>query len=208
MDSIFSKLAEFQKRCPAVAKDALNPHFKSKYADLSSIISTITPLMGELNLCIVHTIEGNQLETRVIDSDSDEFVSSILPLLKADTMQMLGSAITYAKRYNIGCLLNIQTDDDDDGQKVSQPVAKAVVKVIPKAKKTLEEMEESTGEKYDASNPQHKQLLSAAFKAAHGIVTVKGEMAEKLKMLSEGANGHVSIQDLTEFAELMKGDND
>jgi hypothetical protein len=39
--SIYTALAEFRQKVQPIEKEATNPHFKSKYADLASIIEAI-----------------------------------------------------------------------------------------------------------------------------------------------------------------------
>lgn len=38
------------------------------------------------------------------------------------TAQLMGAAITYAKRYNLGAIFNIITDDDVDGNLAKKPL--------------------------------------------------------------------------------------
>lgn len=110
--SISSALLEFQKKRIKISKGAVNPHFKSKYADLPSIIEAITPALNEIGLTVTHSVANSELVTSIrIGSES---IESRFPLFGTKP-QEFGSSITYARRYNLGALLNLDIDDDDDG---------------------------------------------------------------------------------------------
>ena len=53
-DNIYSALATFREIVSAVKKDADNPFYKSKYADLSSILEVIKEPLKESGLSVTH----------------------------------------------------------------------------------------------------------------------------------------------------------
>ena len=113
-------LLEFQKKNLRVSKDAVNPHFKSKYASLDNILDTVSPVLSELWLVIYHYISDGRLVTILSnDWELEDVIRSEFILPEDNNPQKLGSAITYGKRYNISAILNISTDDDDDANAVS-----------------------------------------------------------------------------------------
>lgn len=109
-----AKLLKFQALGLSVKKDAKNPAFKSKYASLSEIIETINPGLTGCGLLVSSRIQDGQLITSVIDAETGESLSASFPIF-GNKPQELGSSITYARRYNLGALLNLHIDDDDDG---------------------------------------------------------------------------------------------
>ena len=115
---IFKKLLELQKKGIALKKDANNPFFKSKYITLDNIIETYNPLFSELDIVCYHCTKENKLITTLIDISDETKVESEFNIYTNDP-QKQGSEITYWKRYNLWQLLNIQTDEDDDGNKAS-----------------------------------------------------------------------------------------
>ena len=118
--SIYTKLLEIQKLHLAFSKDAKNPFFKSKYISLDSIVATLTPLLDERNLLIVHYTENKEVVTELIDTEETGFnIQSRFPLIDSNDPQKLWSCITYAKRYNLSQIFNIITDRDDDGNGAS-----------------------------------------------------------------------------------------
>lgn len=109
---IHDAILAFQKKGVKIGKNAANPHFKSKYADLSNIIETINPIISEIGISVTHRVVAGELVT-TLHTDEDA-TDSCFPLFGTKP-QEFGSSITYAKRYNLGALLNLDIDDDDDG---------------------------------------------------------------------------------------------
>jgi len=111
------KLLEVQNQLITFKKDGTNPHFKSKYLTLDNLLEKLLPICNDLWLLIVHSMKDNMVTTTVI-SDKEE-MSSSFPITDFTNPQKIWSAITYAKRYNLGMIFNVVTDDDDDGNKAS-----------------------------------------------------------------------------------------
>jgi hypothetical protein len=102
-----------------VAKEANNPFFKKKYASLANILDTIQKPLSECGLAISQFPDGDALTTIIVHSESGEWMESsyVMPVVKQNDPQAMGSAITYARRYALGSILNLNIDDDDDGEK-------------------------------------------------------------------------------------------
>lgn len=129
MQKIYQALIKFQSQLKPVNKDSENPFFKSSYADLSSILQTVIPLLTSHGLGIVQpmrvTESGTILTTKIIH-DSGESIESEMFLPHNPDPQKYGSLISYYKRYQLSALLSIATvDEDDDANKVSQPQQKS-----------------------------------------------------------------------------------
>jgi hypothetical protein len=108
-------------------KDATNPHFKSKYADLATVIETVRPVLAKHKLAVLQSSlpcdSGMRLQTVLLHESgewlADDGIHS--PLQKQDA-QGVGSATTYLRRYGLAALLGV-AQDDDDGNAASQPAA-------------------------------------------------------------------------------------
>lgn len=128
--SIGKALNEAQKQMGAVKKGASNPFFKSKYADLTSVIEVVKEPLNNNGITILQphntkiemsatsgTNEVVHFVETILLHESGEFISSetpvFLPEKKKDDPQALGSAITYARRYGLQSLLSIPAEDDD-----------------------------------------------------------------------------------------------
>jgi len=138
MKALLKALAGFQSECPACNKDGKNPFFKSLYATLPAIQHHIQPYLTKYGLVVTQrnvTIDGTPLvESTVWHAESGENLSSYFPIIvKSQTPQEWGSAVSYAKRYSLSGLLNLVIEDpsDDDGNASSQPTTKTIVEAAP-----------------------------------------------------------------------------
>lgn len=122
-------ICEFKKLGLTIKKESANPFFKSKYADLATILDVIEVKAAECGLVIwshgVTTDKGMFLETVLGHKDSDEQMCSTFPIV-GNKPQEIGSSCTYARRYNIQSLLNLAAEDDDGNAASNiKPTAKA-----------------------------------------------------------------------------------
>lgn len=115
---LFPAIVKAQAQVKAAAKDATNPHFKSKYADLGAVWEAVSEALRANDLAIIQApgevIEGKlHIHTRLIHS-SGEWLESLAstPLPKQDP-QGYGSAVTYLRRYVISALMGVVGEDDD-----------------------------------------------------------------------------------------------
>jgi hypothetical protein len=109
-----------QAECQNVVMNKVNPHFRSKYADLSAVRDAIIPIFNKHGIAIVQAptsdmLENFSLETMLLH-ESGEHMLYHFPL-PSDTsnMQKIGSAISYARRYTLSAIAGIASEEDDDG---------------------------------------------------------------------------------------------
>jgi hypothetical protein len=107
-------------------KDSTNPHFKSKYADLSSVMNAVKgPLLAQ-GISIVQLIlpsEANEvrLSTVLLHSSGEWIADEItVPVNKQDA-QGYGSALTYARRYSLQTIAGCCPEDDDGNAATKAP---------------------------------------------------------------------------------------
>ena len=99
-------------------KNARNPHYDSRFADLPSIITAIKPHLvkhGLLFTQISHPHEkGIQIETVLMHESGEQMSlgSLFVPAVKNDP-QGFGSAQTYARRFSLQCAFGLPAFDDD-----------------------------------------------------------------------------------------------
>ena len=126
--ALFSALSKAQLEVENATKNASNPHFKSRYADLSEVLNTVRPVFSKHGLSIVQ-LPGYEagiasMET-ILAHDSGEWMSGISKCkLTKDDAQGYGSACTYLRRYSLAALAAI-AQEDDDGNVASQPKVQA-----------------------------------------------------------------------------------
>lgn len=119
--SVAKALIAAQKQMTFAAADKENKHLKSKYADLASVIEAVKKPLNDNGLLFIQSpgmLEGKEyalmLTTKIIHVESGEWVenTSVIPLAKSDP-QGYGSALTYARRYNLSALVGLYNEDDD-----------------------------------------------------------------------------------------------
>jgi len=120
-------LCKFQGEVEKIKKTETNPFFKSKYASLSDILDVIREPLSDNGLSFVQFPAGQYGLTTLIMHTSGEWISESYTMepTKKDP-QGAGSVITYQRRYALGAILGLNIDEDDDGNKASQPVRKSV----------------------------------------------------------------------------------
>jgi len=117
-DNIYTALAKAQTQMGKALKDSKNPHFKSSYADLASVMNACLGALTSNGIAVTHSSEWTETEQQLVTTfthgASDTSCSIGIPLLlgKRD-MQGLGSALTYARRYGVMALAGIAPEDDD-----------------------------------------------------------------------------------------------
>ena len=115
--NIAAALAAAQAQMGKALKSANNPHFKSKYADLSSVVDATMPALNANGIAVIQPMQesetGRIVMTKFIHT-SGEVLECAIPLIVAkNDMQGMGSAITYARRYGLMSLAGIAPEDDD-----------------------------------------------------------------------------------------------
>lgn len=109
-------------------KDAINPHFKSKYADLTAVIEAIKPALVKHHLFFTQRPEphenGVMIETFLHHANGEELSLGKLyvPANKKDA-QGFGSALTYARRYALVTAFGVPVEDDDGNAAAKSPPA-------------------------------------------------------------------------------------
>lgn len=127
MTKIYKALADFQQECPVIHKGTSG--YGYSYADLPAIFEIINPLLKKHGLGFYQAVNGTELKTVLFHIESGETITSDtsipqgVQLAKMNEFQVLGSAITYIRRYALSSILGIVTDKDTDasGEQVKKP---------------------------------------------------------------------------------------
>ena len=127
-------LFDFQGKVTSVKKTAKNDFFKNNYADISSILETINPIMQECGLFVTQHPHEDVLITTVYHAESGEFMQSeqVLRIKDASNPQAQGSAITYARRYALASIFCLNQSDDDGNAATGIKVTTAKESLHPK----------------------------------------------------------------------------
>lgn len=128
--NVHAALAAAQAEMGKATKGAVNPHFKSKYADLGAVMDACLPALNAHGISVTQPMEsgefGHTVWTVLTHGASDTAVKCGIPLLLGrQDMQGLGSAITYARRYGLMAMAGIAPEDDDGNAAAKSAPSKA-----------------------------------------------------------------------------------
>jgi hypothetical protein len=119
MKNLFKKLAAFQQEVPVIHKGTQG--YGYSYANLSTIFEVINPLLKKHGLGFTQLVGDNNVKTIIFDIESGENIETVTTIPSGVTLkgmndfQILGSAITYVRRYSLSSALGLITDKDIDG---------------------------------------------------------------------------------------------
>jgi hypothetical protein len=115
---LYKALAAFQQEVPTMHKGTKG--YGYSYADLPTILTTINPLLKKHGLGFTQLLNGNCINTVVFHCESGATIESSVDvpddvILKGmNKFQVVGSAITYYRRYSLSSILGLVTDVDAD----------------------------------------------------------------------------------------------
>jgi len=118
MKNLYKALADFQQEVDVIHKDTQG--YGYSYTDLPAIFKAINPLMKKHGLGFTQLVNGATLKTIVFHTATGEQVESEtsipqgVQLAKMNEFQVLGSAITYIRRYALSAMLGLVTEKDTD----------------------------------------------------------------------------------------------
>lgn len=122
INELATALAKAQGQLNGAKKDATNPHFKSRYADLASVWDACREALTKHGLSVLQSPRGVvteagawavELETCLLHTSGQWMADTLtVPVGKADA-QGVGSAVTYARRYSLAAFVGVAPEDDD-----------------------------------------------------------------------------------------------
>ncbi len=164
INEIAGALAKAQSGVKSALKDSVNPHFRSKYADLSAVKDAIGDCLSKNDIAVVQAhdiLESGVvvLKTRLMHKSGQWLESQYLIKPVKEDPQGYASATTYARRISLASMVGVVADEDDDGNAASQrgnyePPARPAPKVEDKtaaAKSYVDEAIKAIGTLTDAA---------------------------------------------------------
>lgn len=182
---LYSALAAAQAEMGPALKDSQNPAFKSKYADLASVMAACMPALSKHGIAVLQPAfddeGGRYVKTIFVHGDTGEKAECRVPLIVAkNDMQGYGSAVTYARRYGLMGMAGIAPEDDD-----GNAAAKAAPKEEPKRNEASSQAA-IDGAEYLASADSLADLqarwnnLPSTVRALPGVISSKETAKAKL----------------------------
>ena len=118
MKNIATALVKAQKAFGKALKTSTNPHFRSKYADLSACVAAVIDALNDNGIALMQQFhecdKGVIVETLFIHESGEQLSGGKLfvPAIKFDA-QGIGSCATYARRYSLLAATGLAPEDDD-----------------------------------------------------------------------------------------------
>lgn len=189
-NKVAAALVKAQKEFGPALKSSTNPHFRSRYADLSACVEAVVDALNNNGIALTQRVspcdDGVIVET-VFIHESGEIINCgqlHVPAAKQDP-QGYGSALTYARRYSLMAACGIAPEDDDGNSASRRPTP---AQAIPDITDHLAAIEAS------ASSDDLAKAYSAAYEACQGnqqlqarVIAAKKARIERAK--KEKANG-------------------
>jgi hypothetical protein len=128
MKQIATALVKAQKAFGPALKSSTNPHFRSRYADLSACVEAVIEGLNEAGIALIQRTSedhvGVTVETVFVHESGEMLECGKLhvPASKQDP-QGYGSALTYARRYSLMAACGIAPEDDDGNAASRKPSA-------------------------------------------------------------------------------------
>ena len=124
MKNIATALVKAQREFGPALKTSTNPHFRSRYADLSACVEAVLDALNNNGIYLMQLTEeheaGVKVSTTFIHESGEQLSGGTLfmPATKHDA-QGFGSALSYARRYSLMAACGI-APEEDDGKSSSQ----------------------------------------------------------------------------------------
>ena len=175
---IYTQLAKFQQEVGTINKDSKG--YGYNYASLDNIVAIITPFLKENNLGFTHTFDGTDIICTLFNTEGEIIASRLSlseekPKLTKDgketltASQLLGVAITYARRYTLTAILGLVTDEDTDGVAKTASTNKSSSQVQNMENKKWFSLESFDGKPIN-DNIKKVQMLNDKYKTAPEII--------------------------------------
>jgi hypothetical protein len=116
---LFTALAKMQGEVENATKGSLNPHFKSKYADLAEVLNTVRPVLAANGLSVIQSpsFDGGicHVTTTIAHTGGGYIYGTMSCVPAKQDGQGIGAATTYLRRYSLAAMCGV-AQEDDDGQ--------------------------------------------------------------------------------------------
>jgi hypothetical protein len=165
-NKIAAAFVKAQKAFGPALKTSTNPHFRSKYADLSNCIEAVIGALNDNGIGLMQRTyeskDGVMVETIFVHESGEVMECGLLhvPASKQDP-QGYGSALTYARRYSLLAATGLAPEDDDGNSASRKTEIKSTVNENQIAD-LLAAMDEVTTIK------ELQEAYKAAYKATNG----------------------------------------
>jgi hypothetical protein len=179
--ALAASMAKAQAAIEGAAKDKTNPHFRSKYADLASVVDAIKQPLADHGLAytqVLHDAEcAAKVETIIMHSSGEWLSNGVFSVpVDKNNAQGYGSALTYARRYSLSAAFGVAPEDDDGNAAAKASPAQRIIaaNVTPTAG-LMEQLEKGQQEIVRALGDEVIDCFEAgAPEVAYGLISEAG----------------------------------
>ena len=190
-DNLIDALVKAYSEITSAEFDKVNPHFKSKYASLESVIKAVKPSLVKNGILYrqvsKYTENGICIETIFHGHGAELPTGEIFLPVDKRTAQGFGSALTYARRYSLSLACGIGSEEDDDGNQAEKEVGK---KSVPK--KTPVKKAEPVKEEAPVEEQVKDEEWAKSFVENFVLLLIVCKTVEDISSLYK-ANGDINI---------------
>jgi len=172
INELATALSKAQGQIKGAIKDAENPHFRSRYADLASVWDACRDALSKNGLSIIQGARATacgdggwtaEVETRLLHNSGQWIADALtMPVGKADAHGITG-AVTYARRMGLAAMVGVAPEDDDGNAAVLGSSAKPASSKAKPAPEGFGDWLDELTSVADEGTP----ALEAAWKASH-----------------------------------------
>ena len=162
-NGIYFKLHLAKQEIGKINKSADNPFFKSKYADLNTILDVVEPILHKYNLLLLQPIMNGCVHSVIVDIETGEDINAEIKLPELNDPQNLEGCISYFRRYILQSLLSLSMQDDDAND-VTKHVNKKPTMPQERFEKALTAISEGKAKVSDLNQFELTELQKAAIK--------------------------------------------
>jgi hypothetical protein len=218
MKEIATALVKAQREFGPALKTSTNPHFRSRYADLSACVEAVLDALNNNGIYLMQLTEeheaGVKVSTTFIHESGEQLSggSLFMPATKHDA-QGFGSALSYARRYSLMAACGIAPEDDDGNQAVKttpvvapKPVAKpATPPALPTPPKKMEGHDREWQLKVSAEpDTEWENWLAVVVEATVTALDMAENLDHVMSIWRTNANIYkqIELQDAVAYKEL------
>lgn len=207
-------LAKFHSQLKQPKLNSENPFFHKNYLDLTGLQSAVDEAMQGTGLSYIQLVAGSNGQPTVrtvILHESGEFISSDTLQLRPDKTnpQGQGSAITYAKRYQLGAMFGISGEADDDGEAATnhQPQNRTYQQRQQSARQAApRQQRQQAASQPPQPSPEEQQQIDGLKTEYQNVLNRLVKQGAQKKEINNEVNNRLkrSIKDFTKKDELSK----
>lgn len=127
--------AKVQGKIEGAKKTGTNPHFKSKFADLSEVYSVCREALSHEKVAVFQfpSAEGRTVRMTTMVAHAGEWIRGTVQCEARNSgPQDIGGAITYLRRYGLCSVIGIEQVDDDGNSSQPNPKEQGAIQEMNK----------------------------------------------------------------------------